>query len=108
MTQVLYQGTARFMEVKFFFRVIVAGVPETVALGSMYSVANEHIRQDTHGALNVFDHRGEEGLVVIPVTSILSVIAMVPFGERAEGSFARFFLCEKFALGVIDTGITTD
>ena len=39
---------------------------------------------------------------------ILSVVAMVPFGERVEGHPARFFLVEKFALGVVDTGTTLE
>ena len=30
---------------------------------------------------------------------------MVPFGERVEGCPARFFLVEKFSLGLVDTGI---
>jgi hypothetical protein len=36
--------------------------------------------------------------------TILSVVSMVPFGNGTQGP-ARFFLVEKFALGVVDTGI---
>ena len=33
---------------------------------------------------------------------------MVPFGKRVQGHLARFFLVEKFALGVVDTGNTLE
>ena len=44
---------------------------------------------------------------MIRVDSILSVVAMIPFGEQGEGT-RDFFLVEKFALGVVDTGNTDD
>jgi hypothetical protein len=69
----------------------------------MYSLADEHFKGYTHGALNVFEHHGENALVVVKVNTICTVVAMVPF-KAAERS-GRFFLVEKFALGVIDTGI---
>ena len=81
---------------------------ETLVLCSLYSAADERLNRETHGALNVFEYRGEDALVVIRVTDILSVVAMVPFGERVEGHPTRFFLVEKFALGVVDTGTTLE
>ena len=56
-------------------------------------------------ALNVFTYNGEDGLVVIRATTILSVVAMVPFGRQTQELPSRFFLIEKFSLGVVDTGI---
>ena len=53
--------------------------------------------------LNVFDYGGN--LVVIRATDILSVVTMVPFGKRVQGRLPRFFLVEKFSLGVVDTGV---
>jgi glycopeptide antibiotics resistance protein len=47
-------------------------------------------------------------LIVIRATTILSVVAMIPFGELIQGCQTRFFLVEKFALGVIDTGVIVD
>ena len=93
------------MEARFYFRVPIAGIYETLALCSLYSPADEQFNRDTYGALNVFGYYGEESLVVIRATSILSVVTMVPFGERTQGHPARFFLVEKFSLGVVDTGI---
>ena len=82
----------------------IAGIQETLALCSLYSPADGQLNRQTHGALNVFDYRGEESLVVIRVKHIHSVVAMVPFGEQVQGHPPRFFLVEKFALGVVDTG----
>ena len=74
----------------------VAGVPECLALGVLYSPVDDNLKNHSHGALNVFKHN--DSLVVIKVDSILSVVAMVPF---TQGSGDRcFFLIEKFALGV--------
>ena len=86
---------------------MVAGTQEALALGSMYSLADSNLDVHTRGALNVFNHEGENSLIVIKVSSILSVVAMVPFGEQIEGN-RRFFLIEKFALGVIGTGAIVD
>ena len=44
---------------------------------------------------------------MIQVDNIISVIAMIPFGEQGGGT-QDFFLVEKFALGVVDTGDTDD
>ena len=96
------------MEARFFFRAIVAGSHETLVLCSLYSPADEQLNRDTYGALNVFDYHGEGSLVVIRAMSILSVVTMVPFGERVGGRPARFFLVEKFSLGVVDTGIVLE
>ena len=82
---------------------MVAGAQETLALSSMYLLVDGNLKKYTNGALNVFDHGGEDSLVIIKVDTILSVVAMVPF-EEVERS-GRFFLVEKFSLGVIDTGI---
>ena len=44
---------------------------------------------------------------MIRVNSILSVVAMIPFGEQGGGT-QDFFLIEKFALGIVDTGDADD
>lgn len=73
----------------------------------MYSPVDEDLNAYTHGALNIFKYNGENSLVVIKANSILSVVAMVPFGEQAEGS-RHFFLIEKFALGVVNSDDIVD
>ena len=79
----------------------IAGIRETLVLCSLYSPANERLHQDTYKALNVFEYNGEDALIVLRATAIRSVVAMVPFGERVQGRPVRFFLVEKFALGVV-------
>jgi hypothetical protein len=37
------------------------------------------------------------------VDSIISVVALVPFGEQGEDT-GRFFLVERPSLGVVDSG----
>ena len=93
------------MEARFYFRAAVAGILETLALCSMYSPADEGLSRKTHGALNVFDYKGKDALILIQASAIQSVVTMVPFGEQVQGHPARFFLVEKFSLGIVDTGI---
>jgi hypothetical protein len=94
------------VEAWFYFQATVDAVEETLALCSLYSLADEDHREDTSGALNVCDYKGEGNLVVIRAKSILSVVGMMPFQEDRQRG--RFYLTEKFALGVIDTGDTDD
>jgi hypothetical protein len=103
--QVLHQGTIRFIEVKFFFQKMVAGVQESLALGVLYSSVDASLKGYSHGALNVFKH-DERSLVVIKADSILSVVAMVP--SEQDGGGSQFFLVEKFALGVIHSDNSLD
>ena len=88
---------------QFYFQVDIQGKKETLALCSLYSPVEESLRQNSHNALNVCNYEGQGNLVVIRANSILSVVAMVPFGEQ-HGGIKRFFLVEKFAMGVVDTG----
>jgi hypothetical protein len=96
------------MEVRFYFRATVGRAQESLAICSLYSPADERLHRETYGALNVFEYKGEDDLVVIRATSILSVVTMVPFGERTQGRPVRFFLVEKFSLGVVDTGVVLE
>lgn len=105
--QVLYQDTIRFAKVQFYFQAVTEGIEETLALCSLYSPVDESLMGYSNGALNVCSYEGQRVLVVIRVDCILSVVAMIPFGEQGEG-IQRFFLVEKFALGVVDTGIIKD
>lgn len=95
------------MEAQFYFQAVIEETEETLALCSLYSIASEYHRGYSHGALNVYKYEGEGNLVVIQVKSILSAVGMVPF-RAEEGESGRFYLVEKFALGVIDTGVIVD
>jgi hypothetical protein len=107
--KVLHQGTIRFVEARFYFRAIVEGIEESLALCSLYSLTDEHHRGRTHGALIVCDYEGERTLVVIRAKSILSVVGMMPFKDPEQDEGGRqFYLVEKFGLGVVDTGDIID
>ena len=66
---------------------------------------DEHLKEYSNNALNVCTYKGKERLAVVQVDDIISVVAMVPFGVPGG---ERFFLVEKFALGVVDTGVIGD
>ena len=106
--QVLHQGAIRIVEARFYFRVDVGGTRETLVLCSLYSPADERLNRATHGALNVFEYKGEDSLIIIRATAVRSVVTMVPFSEQGQGRPVRFFLVEKFSLGVVNTGIVLD
>ena len=93
------------LEAKFYFRAAIAGNEETLVLGSLYSPADGGLHWHSHGALNVFEYYGEEGLVIIRATDIRSVVTLTPFPENIPRPRPRFFLVEKFSLGVVDTGV---
>ena len=73
----------------------------------LYSRVDEHLREYSSNALNVCTYEGQDRLAVVRVDEIISVVAMVPFGAPG-GEAQRFFLVERFALGVVDTGIIED
>ena len=95
-----HQGAIHLVDVRFYFRATVAGVQESLSLGSMYSLVDDAIKEHSHGALNVHKHEGEDSLVVIRADSILSAVAMVPFKQEDAGQ--RFALVEHPALDIIN------
>ena len=96
------------METCFYFQAKVEGTKETLTLCSIYSLVDHDLREYTHGTLNICNYKGEDNLIVIRVTSIILVVAMVPVRNQVEGLCRQYFLVEKFALGVVDTGDSID
>ena len=90
---------------RFYFRATVAGVQESLSLGSMYSLVDDTIEEYSHGALNVYKYE-EDSLVVIRANSILLTMAMVPFKQEDAGQ--RFGLVEHPALDIINPDNTLD
>ena len=93
------------LEAKLYFHAALVGSEETLVLSSLYSPADGGLHRHSHGALNVFEFRGDEALVVIRATDIRSVVTLAPFPEHNQRPHPRFFLVEKFSLGVVDTGV---
>ena len=67
----------------------------------MYSTPDTEILTLSSGALVVCKYSGPLGYKVIPASSILSVVAMVPFPAGKED---EFFLVEKLGLEVAYLG----
>jgi len=98
-SQILHQDIVRFAEVKFFFIKVFGGVPNGFAIVSLYSPPNEHLLRLSHNTLIVCGYQGEQDLIVIPIESIISVVAMIPF-RSITGSC---YMVEKIGLDVVDT-----
>ena len=98
-SQILYQGTIRFAEVKYFFIKNLGGELIGLAIVSLYSLPNEYLLQLTNDTLIVCGYQGDQSLAVIRVKLILSVVAMIPFPHF----ISTRFMVEKIGLDVIDT-----
>ncbi|KLO17330.1 hypothetical protein SCHPADRAFT_868387 [Schizopora paradoxa] len=99
--KIKYENGHRFAEVQYYFQAEVGGVVKAFALSSIYSTPNATILQKSNGALAVCKYKGPSSYKIIPASSILSVVAMVPFpaGEEDE-----FFLVEKLGLDLAHLG----
>ncbi len=75
---------------------------KTCALISLYSPPDKFLLEKSVGALAVCKYRGFSSLKVIPTSSILSVVAMVPF--PADEDENAFFLVEKLGLEIAHLG----
>jgi hypothetical protein len=96
------------VEARYYFRANIAGIRETLVLCSLFSPADERLLRESKGALIVCEYRGEDDLIVIRVTAVLSVVTMAPFRTPVPGRPPRFFLVEKFSLGVVDSGVVLE
>ena len=72
----------------------------------MYSFVDGDLEEYSYGALNVYEHGGEDSLVIISANSIISLVAMLPF--KQEDGRCRFSLSEHPALGLMDSDDTLD
>jgi hypothetical protein len=88
----------QFAEVQFYFGTMINDSEEAFALVSVFSAPDCDLLECSTGTLWSCKHQGDEGLSVIPASSIISVVAMVPF---SEGSF---IVVEKLGLEVACMG----
>ena len=108
--QVLHEDKERFGEVHFFYRINTEGdqwLP--VALVSLYSTPDPHLLKISSDTLLVCRYHGDASLVLVEAQSIKSVVAMVPFMEKAGGGKprrheGRFFVVEKPGLSLAELG----
>ncbi|KAI0054504.1 hypothetical protein BV25DRAFT_1873322 [Artomyces pyxidatus] len=99
--KVRYQGTIRFAEVQYYFR----GTEDdnsAFAVVRMYSEPDAEMLEASYNTVWSCTYLGPEATVVVPVSDILSVIAMVPFPNQHHLAYEEktFFLVEKPGLEV--------
>ncbi|KAJ6493798.1 hypothetical protein DFH09DRAFT_826544, partial [Mycena vulgaris] len=97
--KILYDGKHVITEVQFFFRAEVNGAPEAFALVDFYSDPWDVLLEESHQTVWSCGRELGAHLSVIPVKSILSVVAMIPH-KIEEDDDLRYFLVEKPGLDV--------
>lgn len=106
--QILRQDVIHFAEVRFYFTKSVGGATRAFALVSPYSAPDEYLLQVSNGTLVACRYQGNDVLWIIDVTSILAVIAMVPFPFVLNGQDNYHYMVEKIGLDVIDVDVQED
>jgi len=94
--QFAVQDTLHYGEVQFFFQAKIHNETRTLALVSTYSPPDPTILRDSHNTIWATQYQGTEGLEVIDVKTILSVVCLAPLPAR-DGFF---FIGEKLGLEV--------
>lgn len=92
----------RFAEVLFYFRTLVQGVEKVLAMVSFYSPPHGNLLELSYNTL--LSCIPENGLKVIDVKSIRSVVAMIPHLPFPGNMEERYFVVEKPGLDVACLG----
>ena len=80
-----------------------------LAIISMYSEPNPDLLVESHGTLVSCQYFGDDGLVVVEVSCIKSVVAMVPHNPpHSKNSELHFFLVERPGLDIVNLGSTQE
>lgn len=112
--QYICDGKPAFGDVQYFFRADINGETRTLALISCFGEPDQHLVEESYGALGVFTYRGEDAFKVIDVKQIQAVVAMVPFHELGDvdetlkdgvlKKGSQYFLVEKLGLAMAHMG----
>lgn len=95
--QVRINGKNEIAEAQFYFRARLADKDFTLALVSIFSKPDGPLFESSSGTVISCQYQGSDAYQVIEVTSILSVVSMVPV--QRDGTL-RYFLAEKLGLDV--------
>jgi hypothetical protein len=114
--QVIIDGIVRFAEVQYFTQVAVHGdgVDEwhdtNIAVVSVFSPPDADLIGLSNQTFLSCKYLGDEGLQVIDITSIKSVIAMIPHHPTLPSGIVedRFFVVERPGLDISHFGIAQD
>ena len=78
-TQLIHNGTMCIGNVRFYFCIRFGDTWHPLALVSLFSLSDANILSDSSSTVYLCERlAGPEGLVIMPVTSILSVVSMFP------------------------------
>jgi hypothetical protein len=94
--QFTIEDTLHYGEVQFFFQASVQNQIRTLTLVSTYSPPDPALLHDSYNTIWTTQYRGADGLEVIDVSSILSVVCIAPLPARE----AHYFVAEKIGLEV--------
>ena len=109
--KVIYNDEERFGEVYFFYRISIEGDQwRPIALISLYSAPDHDLLKISSDTLLVCWYHGDDALILVEAQAIKSVVAMVPFMEKPEGSElrchnGRFFVVKKPGLSLAELGM---
>ncbi|KAH8981811.1 hypothetical protein EDB92DRAFT_1969673 [Lactarius akahatsu] len=77
--QIIHNNSTRIGNVQFYFCIRFGDTRHPLAMISLFSPPDANILSDSSGTVYLCDPMtGPEGLLVVPVTSILSVVSMFP------------------------------
>jgi hypothetical protein len=95
--QIVYNNRVRVANVLFYFYLRFGDARYPLAMLRLFSLPDEGILAESSDTVHLCDPLdGPEGLVVVPVTAICSVVAMFP--ETAVGPAGQMTLTGKFSL----------
>lgn len=96
----MLNGKTEFAEVQFYFQIqIDQEKPQVLALVSLYGPRNEHLFSSSYQTIWLAQYLGIGNLRVINVSTIQSVVAMVPLNPLQPSSF--YFVVEKPGLEML-------
>ena len=94
----LYSSTIllHFAEAQYYFRMQFGQQYRVLALASVYSPPHAGLFQASNGTLLSCTYHSDAHLKVINISSIVSVVAMIPHDPFANGDMQeRYFMAEK-------------
>ncbi|KAK1231867.1 hypothetical protein PQX77_005004 [Marasmius sp. AFHP31] len=99
-------GEIEYGEVQYYFQheIGASTLEDVYALVSVYSRPNEQLLEESSNVLWACQHTGEDGLRVINVKTIISVVSMQPLPVQTDLEGEWWFVVEKPGIEGLDLG----
>jgi len=105
----LLDGVVRFAEVQYYVSVLdEENVPQHRALVSLYGLPNAELLESSFHTLRACEYRGQNGLIVIPLLSIMSVVSMQPLPRLVNDPENLWYVVEKSGFDDMDQKLFDD